>query len=99
MCSFFICRRPCGLQFESWDKEELRGTWVAQLVKHLPLAQVMILRFWDEVPSLGSLLSRESASPSAPPHSCSLSFMLALCLSKIFKKFKKYKKEQLKCKN
>ena len=24
-----------------------RGAWVAQLVKHLPSAQVMILEFWD----------------------------------------------------
>jgi len=35
-----------------------RGTWVAQLVKRLPWAQVMIP---------GSLLSGESASPSALP--------------------------------
>ena len=34
------------------------GTWVAQWVKGLPLAQVMILEFWDQdPPMLGSLLS------------------------------------------
>ena len=51
-----------------WD------AWVAQLVKHLPLAQVMILR-WS--PSLDSLLNGEPASPSAVPLlvlSLSLSF-------------------------
>ena len=30
------------------QKSILRGTWVAQLVKHLPLAQIMILmKFWN----------------------------------------------------
>ena len=28
-------------------KEKMRDAWVAQLVKHLPLAQVMIPGFWD----------------------------------------------------
>ena len=42
-------------------KKWLRGTWVAQLVKHLPSAQVMISRSWDPAPhwalcSAGSLL-------------------------------------------
>ena len=40
-----------------------RGAWVAQLVKRLPLAQVMILGSWD-LARIGLLLSRESASPS-----------------------------------
>ena len=48
--------------------------WVAQSVKHLLLAQVMISGFWDQV--LGSLLSREPASPSAPPHAHALSLSL-----------------------
>lgn len=51
------------------------GTWVAQSFKHLPLAQVMILGSWDGTPALGSLLSREFASPSPSalaPCSCSL---------------------------
>ena len=47
---------------------------MAQLVKRLPLAQVMIPRSWS--PTLGSLLSGESASPcpSAPPPACTHSF-------------------------
>lgn len=28
----------------------LQGTWVAQSIKCVPLAQVMISRFWDEAP-------------------------------------------------
>ena len=43
------------------------------MVKHLPSAQVMISGSWD--PASGSLLSGESASPSAsaPPPACVLS--------------------------
>ena len=46
---------------------KILGTWVAQMVKHLPLAQVMIPGSWDPVPpqtpcSVGSLLP-PSASP------------------------------------
>ena len=57
------------------QKEPFWGTWVAQLVKHLPSARVMISGSWDGVLHL-ALLSRESASlsSSAPPHcSCSIS--------------------------
>ena len=32
------------------------GAWVAQSVKHLTLAQVMILEFVDSSPELGSVL-------------------------------------------
>ena len=65
-------------------KNDLNGsTWVAQSVKHLPLAQVMILGSCDGAPELGSLLRREPASsPSAllPTHAqaCSLSLSLSL---------------------
>ena len=38
---------------------------MAQMVGHLPSAQVVIPGSWDQVlPASGSLLSRESASPS-----------------------------------
>ena len=51
-----------------------RGAWVAQLVKHLPLAQVMIPGSWNRAPESVSLLSGESASPhSAPPPAPALS--------------------------
>ena len=53
------------------------GTRVAQSVKHLHLAQVMISGSGDQVSCLDSLLSRESTSPSAsPPCSCALSLSL-----------------------
>ena len=44
-----------------YTKDVCWGTWVAQLVEHLPQTQVMILGFWDQashqVPcSMGSLL-------------------------------------------
>ena len=39
--------------------------WVAQLVKHLPSAQVHDPRVLESSPASGSLLSGEPASPSA----------------------------------
>ena len=48
---------------------------MAQSVKHLPLAQVMIPGSWDQVPHQASLLSGESASPSpSAPLQCLHSF-------------------------
>ena len=62
-------------------KSQHRGALVAQSVKHLPSAPVMIL---GSSPLLGSLLSRESASPSTPPpsfHVISLTLSFSLSLS------------------
>ena len=68
--------RPGGLGgpdgIASWsilktlDLGHLHGS----VVKCLPLAQVMIPRSWDQVPTSDPLPSGESASPSpsAPPH-------------------------------
>ena len=63
---------------------------MAQSVKHLPSAQVMISGSRDGVLQWGSLLSGESASPS-PPCSCSLAISVSLSkqINKIFKKKKK----------
>ena len=65
-------------------KMGLMGAWVAQLVKCLPLAQVMIPESWSS-PASGSLLRRETASPfpSVPLPSHSLSQ-----INKILKKKK-----------
>ena len=60
-------------------KESFWGTWVAQSVKHLPLAQVMIPGSWDpalhQAPLLLPLLL---PLPFLPTHVSSLSFMLSL---------------------
>ena len=89
----------------SWDRPSLlgdsreqifnnqqRGTWVAQSVKHLPLAQVMISGSWDGAPcqgpcSVGSLflpLSLLLHPPFLIMHLLvfSLSLSLSLCLKK-----------------
>ena len=54
-------------------KTHIRGAWVAQYIKQLPSAQVMI-RVLGSNPMAGSLLSRKSASPSAPHPAPSLFF-------------------------
>ena len=63
----------------------LRGAWVAQSVKRLTLAQVMILQFMGLSPTLGSVLTAQSLEPSldsvspflsAPPSLLSLSLKI-----------------------
>ena len=73
-------------------KKQCGDTRVAQLVKRLPLAQVMIPASWGLSPASGSLLVREPASPSASAwHSaCARSLSLSLWqINKIFKNKKK----------
>ena len=60
----------------------MRGTWVAQSVKQLPLAWVMIPGSRDGAPALGSLLRGESASPSPVPPPPTYAFVQT---NKIFK--------------
>ena len=49
------------------------GTWVAQFVKPLTLAQVMISRFLSLSPALGSVLTAQSLEPVLDSVSPSLS--------------------------
>ena len=77
---FIYCMGTCQLIRRS------RGAWVAQSVKHLPSAQVMILGSWDQVPhqapcSAGSLLL-SLPLPLLLPLLCSLSLSLSLFLSR-----------------
>ena len=60
------------------------GAWVAQSVKHLTLAQVMISQFVGSSPVSGSVLTAQSLEPAldsvspslcpSPTHALSLSF-------------------------
>ena len=50
-----------------------RGTWVAQSVKRLTSAQVMILRFVSSSPASGSVLTAGSLEPASGSVSPSLS--------------------------
>ena len=63
----------------------MRGTWVAQSVERLTLAQVMIFQFVGLSPVLGSVLTAQSLEPASDSVSPSLSapplLMLCLCLS------------------
>ena len=57
------------------------GAWVAQSVKGLSLAQVMISGPWDQAPASGSLFREEPVSPSF-----TLPAVLALCQIESFLK-------------
>ena len=61
---------------------------MAQLVKHLTLAQVMISQFVCLSPTSGSVLTAQSLEPASDSLSPSLSapLPLMLCLSKINKR-------------
>ena len=67
----------------------MRGTWVAQLVKHPTSAQVMISQSMSLSPTLGSVLATQSLEPVSDSVSPSLSdpplFRLSLPVSKINK--------------
>ena len=60
-------------------KKKSRGAWVAQLVKHLTSAQVMISRFMGSSPVLGSVLTARSLLGIL-----SLSLSLSLSASPLF---------------
>ena len=59
------------------------GAWMAQSVKHLISAQVMISRFVGSSPASGSVLTAGSLEPALDSVSPSLSapLLLVLCLS------------------
>ena len=58
-----------------------RGTWVAQSVKHVTQAQVMVSQFMDSSPTSGSVLTSQSLEPASDSMSPSLSAPLCLSLS------------------
>ena len=65
---------------------KLRGTWRAQWVKRLTLAQVAISWFVGSSPALGSMLTAQSlepASDSGSPSLCPAPCSCSLCLWKI----------------
>ena len=51
----------------------VRGAWVAQLVGHLTLAQVMISRFVSSSPTSGFVLTAKSLEPASDSVTHSLS--------------------------
>ena len=81
-----------NVKHEVWHSQNLciprkvyviQGAWVAQSVKHLTLAQVMISRFVGSSPTSGSVLTAQSLEPALDSVSPSLSAppRLSLCLS------------------
>ena len=64
---------------------KMGGAWVAQLVKHPTLAQLMISRFVSLRPASGSVLTPQNLEPASDSVSPSLSapplLMLSLSLS------------------
>ena len=75
---------PLSLKINNlFKKINNRGAWVAQLVKRLTSAHVMILRFVSLSPVSGSVLTARSLEPASDSVSPSLSapHLLMLCLS------------------
>ena len=81
------------------------GAWVAQLVKRLTSAQMVILQFMSSSPTSVSVLTAQSLEPGArlyvslslcPSPTCALALSLSLSLSKLNlkKHFKKRKKKR-----
>ena len=72
---------------ECLQKSWALGAWVAQLVMHPTLAQVMISQFEGSSPIFGSALTALSLEPAldsvSPSHSAPLLLMFCLFLSKI----------------
>ena len=66
-----------------FKKQEGWGAWVAQSVKHLTSAQVMISQLVSSSPVLGSVLAAEGLEPTSDSVSTPLSapFLLILCIS------------------
>ena len=81
----------------SFPRNSLRGAWMAQSVKRLPSAQIVILGSWDRVLhqapcSAGVGGESASASPSAAPHARAPFLPLTLFQNnKSIKSFKKLK--------
>ena len=65
------------------NKNESRGAWVAQSVKHLTSAQAMMSRFVSSGSASGSVLTVQSLKPALDSVSPSLSATppITLCLS------------------
>ena len=78
-------------------KDRKGGAWVAQSVKRLTSAQVMILRIMSLSPTLGSVLTAQSLEPASDSVSPSLSapclLVLSLSLSLSLKNKQKLKKK------
>ena len=71
------------------------GTWVAQSVEHLPLAQVVILESWDGVLLPAPCLAGSRLLSLYPSALFMLSLMLILNFSLINLKKKKTNKQML----
>ena len=94
-----ICRKYYWCQ----KHQIIQGAWVAQSVKRLTSAQVMISQFVGSSPTLGSALTAQVWSllwivylplSLSLPHSCSVSLSK---INKTLKKFKKPTKSSIKC--
>ena len=63
--------------FHRFQTVTFRSTWAAQLVKHLPLAQVMIPESWNQSPRIRVL----GSSPVSGSLLLGICFILSLCHS------------------
>ena len=72
-CFFLIFPTLCTPEYLFFIMFIYWGAWVAQLVKHMTLAQFMILRFVGSSPALGSVLTAQILEPASDSVSASLS--------------------------
>ena len=75
----------CTIVHKNIEGGKNRGAWVAQSVKCLTLARVMISRFVSSSPAPGSVLTARSLEPASDSVSVSLPlpYLLSVSLSQI----------------
>ena len=91
-----LVRKSKGLLKDASQKKKKKkkkrcisgGAWVAQSVKHLTLAQVMISQFMGSSPASGSVLTARSVEPESDSVSPSLSAPPSLTCLYLFLKNK-----------
>ena len=79
LCRWPQVRKGIDTYLLTYDKVYLWGSWVAQSVKRVTLAEVMIPRFMGSRPMSGSVLTAQSLEPAS--NSVCVCVCVCVCLS------------------